>query len=40
MTVGSGMHNPIAPDGIQGHTFTPAEAALRTRIIDAVAAMF
>ena len=33
VTVGSWMHNPIGPDGIQGHHFTADEAALRERLI-------
>ncbi|MFN3431826.1 MAG: hypothetical protein ACK46X_17970, partial [Candidatus Sericytochromatia bacterium] len=36
LTVWSWMHNPIGPDGIQGHTFTPAEAALRDRLLTAI----
>lgn len=36
VTVGSWMHNPIGPDGIQGHRFTPAEAALRERLLQAI----
>lgn len=37
LTVGSWMHNPIGPDGIQGHRFTDAEAALRTRLLGEIA---
>jgi carboxylesterase len=37
VTVGSWMHNPIGPDGIQGHRFTEAESALRTRLLTEIA---
>lgn len=37
MMVPSWMHNPMGPDGIQGHTYTPDESALRDRILDAIA---
>ncbi|MDB5097608.1 MAG: esterase [Cyanobacteria bacterium RYN_339] len=40
MVVPTGMHNPIAPDGIQGHVFTSAEAGLRQRIIDAIVGLY
>jgi carboxylesterase len=36
MMVGSWMHNPVGPDGIQGHRFTEAEAALRERLLGAI----
>lgn len=37
LMVGSWMHNPVGPDGIQGHDFTEAEAALRERLLGAIA---
>jgi esterase/lipase len=37
MMVDSWMHNPVGPDGIQGHRFTPSEAALRERLFGAIA---
>jgi carboxylesterase len=39
MLVPSAMHNPIGPDGIQGHVFSPAEARLRRRILERIAAL-
>jgi carboxylesterase len=37
MMVPSEMHNPMGPDGMEGHTFTPDEAAVRDRILAAIA---
>ena len=36
LNVRSWMHNPVGPDGHQGHRFTPEEAALRDRLLTAI----
>jgi carboxylesterase len=36
MMVRSGLHNPMGPEGMAGHTFTAEETALKTRLIGAI----